>query len=99
MSYQPGMLMPMFWRVVSSLTIGDVLSPFSMRLTYHCDGNGGRIGEDELDFVEHAAAAPVLSEGHPGWSISQLCCFRYASVYCRSFHTIQRHCRSRKVVS
>lgn len=70
MSYQPGMLIPMFWKDVSRVIIGDALVSFCMRLTYDCYGDGWRIGEDELDFVEHAAAAPVLSERHPGWTIS-----------------------------
>jgi hypothetical protein len=33
--------------------------------TYHCDGDIGRIREDEGSLLELAAAAPVLGESHP----------------------------------
>jgi hypothetical protein len=34
-------------------------------LTYHCDRDVRRIGEDESDLVELAATAPVLRQGDP----------------------------------
>ena len=37
----------------------------NMRLTYDCDRDVGRIGEDEGHLVEFAAAAPGLCKGHP----------------------------------
>lgn len=36
-----------------------------MAIAYHCDRDHRGVGEDEGDFIEHAAAAPVLGESHP----------------------------------
>src|SRR5271154_3001033 len=43
----------------------DMLQILKERVTYHCNGDGRRIGEYEFDFLELPPSAPILGKTNP----------------------------------
>lgn len=78
--------------VLVDISSMDIQLMIDMRLSYNCDRDVRRIGEDEGHLVELAAAAPGLGKRHPirnGWSEARPMSLGW--VIDGNFHTIRHH--------